>query len=38
MIDLRNAVNKRGIPKSENPDKIIINVEKVLDFNEQQKG
>ena len=37
MIDLRNAVNKKEIPKNENPDKVIDIVEDILNFNKQQK-
>ena len=37
LIDLRNAVNKKKIPKK-NPDKVIKIVETALDFNIQQKG
>ena len=37
MIDLRNAVNKKEIPKIENPDKVIDIVEEILNFNKQQK-
>ena len=37
MIDLRNAVNKKQIPKNENPDKVIDIVEEILNFNKQQK-
>ena len=37
LIDLRNAVNKKEIPKK-NPDKVIKIVETALDFNIQQKG
>ena len=38
MIDLRNDVNRKEIPKNEIPNKIIHIVEKVLIFHEQQKG
>ena len=37
MIDLRNAVNKKEIPKNENSDKVIDIVEEILNFNKQQK-
>ena len=37
LIGLRNAVNKKEIPKKENLDEIIDIVEKTLDF-KQQKG
>ena len=38
LIDLRNSVNSKEIPKNENPIKIINTVEKIPDFNKQQKG
>ena len=34
---LENAVNKKEIPGNENPNKIIDIVEKVLEFNKEQK-
>ena len=37
LIGLRNAVNKKEIPKKENLDEIIDIVKKTLDF-KQQKG
>ena len=36
--ELRNSVIKKEIPKNENPNKIIDIVEKILEFNNQQKG
>ena len=37
MIDLRNSINVKEIPVTDNP-KIVVNiVEKILDFNKQQK-
>ena len=38
MIDLRNVIIKKEIPENENPNKIVDIVEKLLDFNKQQKG
>ena len=38
MIDLRNAIIRKDIPANENPNKIVHIVEKILDFNKQQKG
>ena len=38
LIDLRNSVNKKGIPGSENPPEVINVVEKILESNKQQKG
>ena len=41
MIDLGhaiNAVNKKVIIENENPNKIVNLVEKIFDFNKQQKG
>ena len=38
MIDLRNPINSKETPKNENPNKIINIVEKILDFNKQEKG
>ena len=38
MIDLRNAIIRKDIPENENPNKIVHIVEKILDFNKQQKG
>ena len=38
LIQLRNAVNRKQIPHNENSDKVIYIVDKVLDFNNQQKG
>ena len=37
LIDLRNNIEKKKAPKCES-DKIIDIVEKVLNFNNQQKG
>ena len=38
MIDLRNALIIGGIPENENPIKLADIVEKVHDFEKQQKG
>ena len=38
MIDLRNSVNNKGFSKNENPNKIIDIVEKIHNFNNQQKA
>ena len=38
MIDIRNAIIKKEISEGENPNKIVDIVEKILDFNKQQKG
>ena len=37
LIYLRNAIIKKEIPENENPNKIADIVEKILDFNKQQK-
>ena len=38
LIDLMSAIIRKEIPENENPNKIIDIVEKILDFNKQQKG
>ena len=38
MIHLRNAFIRKEIPENENPNKIVNVVEKILDFNKQQKS
>ena len=38
LIGLRNAINRKEIPENENPNKIVDIVEKILNFNKQQKG
>ena len=38
LIDLRNSTNSKEIPEHENPKKVADIVEKILDFNKQQKG
>ena len=35
LIDLRNEINRKEIPKNWNPDKVIDITEKILDFNKQ---
>ena len=38
MIDLRNAIIRKEIPENEIPNKVLNIVEKIIDFNKQQKG
>ena len=38
LIDLRNSVNSKKIPKNENPKNVVIIIEKILDFNKQQNS
>ena len=38
LIDLRNANIRKEFPENEIPNKIVGIVEKVFDFNQQQKG
>ena len=38
MINLSNSVNSREIPENKKQDKINDAVEKILNFNKQQKG
>ena len=38
MIDLRNVFNRKEITENENSKKLFNIVEKILDFNKQQKG
>ena len=38
LTDLRNAIIVGAIPENENPNKIVNIVEKILDFNKEQKG
>ena len=35
LIELKKDINRKNIPKNENPEKI---VKKILNFNNQQKG
>ena len=37
LIGLRNNINIKEIPENKNPKKIVSIVEKILDFNKQQK-
>ena len=37
-IDLRNNINRKEVPGNENPKKVADIVEKILEFNNQQKG
>ena len=37
LIDLRNSINSKEIPGNENPIKAVNIVEKIFDFNKQQK-
>ena len=38
LIDLRNTIIRKEIPENENPNEIVNFVEKILNFNKQQKG
>ena len=38
MIDLRNSINSKKIDENENLKKVVSIVEKILDFNTQQRG
>ena len=38
LIDLRNAIIKSEIPENKNPNKKLDTVEKIHDFNKQQKA
>ena len=37
MIKLKKDINVKKIPKNQNPNKIVDIVEKILNFNKQQK-
>ena len=37
LIDLRNKIIRNEIPEKENPNKVVDIVEKIFDFNKQQK-
>ena len=37
LTDFKNTIIKKEFPENENPSKIIDVVEKILDFNKQQK-
>ena len=38
LINLRTIFNKKGIPKNENPKKVVNIFGKILDYNKHQKG
>ena len=38
LTHLRNSIIKKEIPENENPNEIIDIVDKIMDFNKQQKG
>ena len=38
LIDLRNVIIRKEIPENENLNNVVNIVEKILDFNKQQKG
>ena len=38
MIDLRNSINSKKIDENEKLKKVVNIVEKILDFNTQQRG
>ena len=38
MIELKKYINSKKIPEYENPEKIVNVVEKIFNFNNQQKG
>ena len=38
MINIRNSTNSKEIPDNGNPKKVINIVEKIFDFNKQQKA
>ena len=38
LINLRNSINSKEIPENENSKKIVNIIEKIVDFNKQQKG
>ena len=38
LINLRNSINSDEIPENENLKKVVNIVEKILDFNKQQKS
>ena len=37
LIDLKNSINSKNVLENENPKKRVRIVEKILDFNKQQK-
>ena len=38
LIDLGNSINSKNIPENENPKKVVNIVDKILEFNKEQKG
>ena len=38
MIELKKGINRKKIPKTENPNIVVNIVEKILIFNKQQNG
>ena len=38
MIEVRSAVNREKIPSRENPEKVIIIVQEILNSNKQERG
>ena len=38
LIELRNSINSKEMPENENPKKVVNIVEKIINFNEKQKG
>ena len=38
LIDLRNTINKKELSENENLNKIVDIVEKIINFDKQQKG
>ena len=38
VIGFRNIINRKEIPENENPKKVVKIVEKMVDFNKQQKS
>ena len=38
LINLRNNINRKEISENEHPTKVVKIVEKIVDFNKQQKG
>ena len=37
MIELRNSIDRKEITKNENPKKVVNIVEKIINFNKNQK-
>ena len=38
MTELRNSIYRKEIPENENPKEVVNMVEKIIDFNKEQKG